>query len=364
MVSEYVVRNGWITPFKDNIPGDDWFRRFCKGNNLSLKKPQSVEIARRKACNPFTVYEYFDFLENAINDLDLAEKLECIYNLDETSFCNDPSKSKVLGQRGYSSTRTTSSPGRDNTTVLLATNARGDKVPPLIIFQGKYLGNEWCYKNDSVKTAYAVSQKGWMETSIFEKYFKNVFLPAIGNERPVLLIYDGHSTHVDLKVIELAISENVTILKLPPHSSHILQPLDVSGMKSMKDRWEEALVKWQRLHIGAKLPKSEFPRIITKIWDDMNPVILANGFKKKTGIYPLNRHVIPKEKFDPLTWSRWEQYVQRQTYEQGNYVEDVSEAVRAPFEKCVNKPLKNVPTLVKLALKTLNSQPDHKSHIL
>ncbi|CAG5031743.1 unnamed protein product [Parnassius apollo] len=166
LVSEYVVRNGWITPFKDNIPGDDWFRHFCKRNNLSLKKAPSVEIARRKACNPFTVYEYFDLLENAINDLDLVEKPECIYNLDETSFCNDPSKSKVLGQRGYSSTRTTSSPGRDNTTVLLATN-----VPPLIIFQGKYLRNEWCYKNDSVKTAYAVSQKGWMATSIFDKYF-------------------------------------------------------------------------------------------------------------------------------------------------------------------------------------------------
>ncbi|CAG4950586.1 unnamed protein product [Parnassius apollo] len=173
-------------------------------------------------------------------------------------------------------------------------------------------------------------------------------------------IYDGHSTHVDLKVIELAISENVTILKLPPHSSHILQPLDVSGMKPMKDRWEEALVKWQRLHIGAKLPKSEFARIITEIWDVMNPVILANGFNK-TGIYPLNRHVIPKEKFDPLTWSRWEQYVQSQTYEQDNYVEDVSEAIRAPFEKLVDIPLKNVPTLVRLALKTLNSQPDHKS---
>ncbi|CAF4806752.1 unnamed protein product [Pieris macdunnoughi] len=188
LVSEYVKRNGLITPFKEDIPGDEWLRGFRKRNGLSIKKPQSVEMARKRACNPYTVYEYFDLLEDVLNDLDLTVKPERIYNLDETSFCNDPSKTRVIGEKGVRCTRTTSSPGRDNTTVLLATNAVGDKVPPLIIFQGKHLWNEWCYKDQTVKTAYTVSQKGWMETSVFEKYFKSVFLPAIGNDRPVLVI--------------------------------------------------------------------------------------------------------------------------------------------------------------------------------
>lgn len=56
-----------------------------------------------------------------------------------------------------------------------------------------------------------------METTILEKYLKDIFVPAIGNERPILLILDGHSTHVDLNVIEFAASEGITILKLPPH---------------------------------------------------------------------------------------------------------------------------------------------------
>lgn len=146
-----------------------------------------------------------------------------------------------------------------------------------------------------------------METSIFEKYFQSVFLPAIGSDRPVLLIYDGHATHVDLNVIKLAASENITLIKLPPHSSDTLQPLDCSCMKPMKSRWDEALIKWQRLHVGAKLPKKEFARILTEIWDHLNPVILQNGFRK-TGIYPSNRDMISKEKFDPVTWSKWEQH--------------------------------------------------------
>lgn len=63
LVSENIRRNGIVTPFKDGIPGDDWFRSFRKRHNMSLKKPQSVEMARRKVCNPFTVFEYFGILE-------------------------------------------------------------------------------------------------------------------------------------------------------------------------------------------------------------------------------------------------------------------------------------------------------------
>lgn len=239
MVSEFIRRNGIVTAFKNDIPGHDWFRNLRRRHNLSLKKPQLVEIARRKACNPFTVYEYFEILENAIRDLDLSSAPDRIYNLDETSFCQDPSKSKVVGKVGHRCTRTTSS-GKTNTSVLLAANANGDKIPPLIIFQGKYLWNEWLHQNENVKTAYAVSKKGWMETSIFEKYLKGVFVPAIGSKRPVLLIYDGHSTHTDLSVIEYVISEGITILKLPPHSSDVLQPLDCSVMK---DKWDQELIK-------------------------------------------------------------------------------------------------------------------------
>ncbi|CAB3255555.1 unnamed protein product [Arctia plantaginis] len=332
LVSEYIKRNGIVTPFREDMPGDDWLRGFRKRNGLSLKKPQSVEIARKRACNPFTVYEYFDLLESVLKDLDLTDKPQRIYNLDETSFSNDPSKTRVIGQKGFRCTRTTSSPGRENTTVLLAANAVGDKVPPLIVFQGKHLWNEWCYKDPYVKTAYTVSRK-------------------------------------DLNVIKLAQSENITILKLPPHSSDTLQPLDCSGMKPMKDRWDEALVKWQRLHIGAKLPKSEFARILTEIWSNLNPVILQNGFKK-TGIYPFNRQAISQNIFDPLALARWEKEQALTHNVEDNEVEYVNlftlpeeENTLLTFDKnlndCTHQIVQNqvyfnVPTLLSLTLQNFN----------
>lgn len=52
-------------------------------------------------------------------------------------------------------------------------------------------------------------------------------LPALGDQRPVLVTYDSHSTHVSLDLEEYALDQGITILKLPAQKSDILQPLDV-----------------------------------------------------------------------------------------------------------------------------------------
>jgi hypothetical protein len=35
-------------PFKDDVPGTDWFLLFKKRHALSIKTPQAVEYARKK----------------------------------------------------------------------------------------------------------------------------------------------------------------------------------------------------------------------------------------------------------------------------------------------------------------------------
>lgn len=136
IVSNYVTQNKIPTPFKNGKPGKDWFISFKERNNLSIKKPQAVEHARKKAVDPFIIYSYFDLLKDTLNKLGLRNKPSAIWNLDETSFSKDPSKTKIVSRKGHAATRTVSSTGKDNTTVLLAANASGDKLPPLIIFKG------------------------------------------------------------------------------------------------------------------------------------------------------------------------------------------------------------------------------------
>lgn len=144
--------------------------------------------------DPYIIYPYFDLLEKTIEELGLTNKPQAVWNLDETSFSKDPSKTKIVGRKGHAATRMIASPGKDNTTVLLAASAVGEKVAPLIIFKGKIIWDQWTSPKAYQQTTYAATSNGWMTTEVFENYLKKSFLPTLGKERPVLLIFDGHLT--------------------------------------------------------------------------------------------------------------------------------------------------------------------------
>nr|XP_023021526.1 uncharacterized protein LOC111509902 [Leptinotarsa decemlineata] len=270
IVSEYVITNNIKTPFKNSFPGEDWFLRFKSRHRLSIKKPQSVEYARKKMTDPFVIYEYFDILEEAIKDNELSLKPELLWNLDESSFSLDPKKSKVVGARGQPSSRTTSGPGRENTTIPSAISASGLKAPPLIVFKGKHIWDSWIAdeRNSFKGMAYAASAK------------------VLGQERPILLIYDGQSTHMNVKLVELARDNDIIILKLPPHTSHLSQPLDLAVSKSLKDAWDRELVMWQRQDIGLEIPKKKFSELLGSVWKNLHSDVI--------------------EVFDPESLRRWE----------------------------------------------------------
>jgi hypothetical protein len=304
-VKIFVETNNIKTPFKNNIPGEDWFLKFKSRHNLSIKKPQGLEYARKKMTDPFTVYGYFDILKSTLQELNLFDAPSRIWNLDETSMALDPLKTKVVGQRGKACSRITSGPGRENMTVLFAASASGQKAPPLVIFKAKNLWNEWIPKTEIFPDmTYAASENGWMNSEIFFNYFKKSFLKTIGNDRPVLLIYDGHTTHLRTDLIELAIRENVTILKLPPHTSHLLQPLDLAVFKPMKDAWDQKLITWQRHNIGKKIPKVQFSTLVAETWKNLKVENIISGFRRG-GIIPFNNRVITEDKFDVSALQRW-----------------------------------------------------------
>ncbi|KAL0803352.1 hypothetical protein ABMA28_017415 [Loxostege sticticalis] len=307
VVADFVKCNKMVTPFKNNKPGKDWFINFRKRHNLSIKKPQPVEYVRKQMTDPFVIFEYFKLLEVTLTDLNLFESPDLIWNLDETSLSLDPTRTKVVGAINKPCSRTTCGTGKENITVLAAVNASGKKATPLIVFKGKNVWDQWMATtgNYGFELAYAASSKGWMETDIFHNYLQNVLIPSFGDDRPVLIIYDGHSTHVDVRVIELAIKNNITILKLPPHTSHLLQPLDISVFKSFKNKWDSKLVDWQRHNVGVKMPKNIFSQTFADTWNETDPEVIKSGFKK-AGIVPFDAQVIPKDKYDPAAYRRYE----------------------------------------------------------
>lgn len=66
-------------------------------------------------------------------------------------------------------------------------------------------------------------------------------------EDPVILVFDGHFTHTrNIDVINIAHENQVIIVCLRPHSSHRMQPLDVSFMKPFKTFYTQEIEMWLR----------------------------------------------------------------------------------------------------------------------
>lgn len=314
-VREFVTVNNIPNPFKNNRPGTDWFTKFKKRHNLSLRKPETLEYCRKKSTDPFIINKYFDLLENTLDQLKLRERPECLFNLDETSLCTDPTRAKVVGEKGKASCRITAGSGKENVTVLAGCNAAGDKLPPLVIFRGVNVWTSWIPSEEEEQykgMTYTASQNGWMTSEIFRKYFTTTFLQHVGDKRPILVIYDGHASHLDNSVIEFARNENIHILKLPAHSSHLLQPLDLAVFRSFKAIWEKKLISWQRHHQGLRLPKKEFSILLGKSWSQVSAEVIKNGFKKG-GIFPFYRNVVPEEKYDTQALKRWRERKAQET---------------------------------------------------
>ena len=83
--------------------------------------------------------------------------------------------------------------------------------------------------------AYSVSSSGWMEGVNFLSWFTKFFLKKVElllRNGPVILFVDGHHSHINLELINVAREYKVHIMCLPPNLTHILQPMDVGGISS------------------------------------------------------------------------------------------------------------------------------------
>ncbi|XP_065674172.1 uncharacterized protein LOC136091114 [Hydra vulgaris] len=130
-------------------------------------------------------------------------------------------------------------------------SASSNFVPPLFVFPRVHMKSE--LMDAAPPSSIAVCHpSGWMQSDIFVTWFMHFVKHANPTEHePVLLILDGHKTHTsNLKVINLARQNNVILLCLPPHCSHILQPLDVVFMKPLMTYYAQGVENWLRNHPG------------------------------------------------------------------------------------------------------------------
>ena len=120
-------------------------------------------------------------------------------------------------------------------TVMAYASASGYSIPPMIIFDRKHPQIKMTM-GEVPGTFYGLFDSGWMGADLFHEWFNNHFLVHAPSSRPLLLL-DGHSSHYNLNTICMCAEEGIILFCLPPHTTHVLQPLDNGIFFSLKEYW-------------------------------------------------------------------------------------------------------------------------------
>ncbi|XP_047135339.1 uncharacterized protein LOC124812561 [Hydra vulgaris] len=121
-----------------------------------------------------------------------------------------------------------------NVTMVTAVSASGNTVPPMFVFPRKNYKDYFGY-NGPPDCNGVDNGSGWVTDIKFKNFMQHLIRHVKpSNEYKILLILDNHSSHLHFETLNLAKENRIVIFSFPPHSSHKLQPLDVSVFGPLK----------------------------------------------------------------------------------------------------------------------------------
>ena len=215
-----------------------------------------------------------------------------IYNFDETGFLMGfITPGMVITSSDRVGKAKAVQPGnREWVTVIQAVNSQGWAVPPYIIIKGQKHLTTW-YEDARLPADWRIntSSNGWTTNEIGTDWIEHFHKLTKDQTKGVyrLLILDGHSSHHSTQFELYCQENNIITLCMPAHSSHILQPLDIScfgPLKKAYGRQIEDLMKASITHIT----KEDFlPAFYTAFHDSMTKENIQGGFRG-AGIIPFD----------------------------------------------------------------------------
>ena len=115
--------------------------------------------------------------------------------------------------------------------------AVGRVCPPMVIHKGQRVQREWA-TNMPISVRLAAATKGYITKQKFHEYAVSfVKYLALFNlfGQPNLLIIDSHKSHMyNVAFYEEMKENNIHVLAIPPHTSHLVQALDSTPFAEFK----------------------------------------------------------------------------------------------------------------------------------
>jgi hypothetical protein len=258
------------------LPGVNWASRWIGANKNELKSAYLVPIdkARKRADSALYYSLYFELIGQKITQYSILP--ENTYNMDEKGFLIRflQKARRVFTKEVFDSGRVSNvsqDGNREWITVLATICADGTKLSPGLIYQAVSgnIQDSWLqdYDPEQQSSFFASSPTGWTNDDLGYWWLTTVFdretkaKARRGRDRR-LLIVDGHGSHINMRFIDYCYLHRILLAVYPPHSTHILQPLDVSLFSPLTTFYSQELDQFSLDSEGmTRLAKRDFFRL-------------------------------------------------------------------------------------------------------
>lgn len=294
LANQVKIPDTWINA---KIASTEWFSKFLKRKpNLSLREPEATSLSRATSFNRHNVSTFFENLKKVYDKYKFQSK--DVWNVDETGVQTVQRPSKILAQKGVRQVAKATSAERGQTvTIATAVSAIGHAIPPLFIFPRVFFKEHFTKEGPPgcIGTAHP---SGWMTGTSFLTFVKHFHGHVKSTvEHPCLLLLDNHDSHLSIDVLNFCKENGIVLLSFPPHTSHRLQPLDLSVYGPFKRFYFSAVDNWLISNAGKTITIYDIPSLVNTAFSSaMTPKNIVAGFKS-AGIMPFNPEIFTDDDF-------------------------------------------------------------------
>ena len=179
------------------------------------------------------------------------------------------------------------------TSFIECISAIGRSLLPLVIFKGKSVQQQWF--DTTLKEfkgwQFTATENGWTTDDTALEWLRTVFIPQTAPRDPSevrLLVLDGHGSHETTEFMWECFLHNIQLLFLPPHTSHVLQPLDLAVFSSLKTSYRKQVGFFSLLTDSTPVGKRNFLKCYYKArLDALTARNIRSGWQA-AGLWPTN----------------------------------------------------------------------------
>nr|CCA23036.1 PREDICTED: similar to conserved hypothetical protein [Albugo laibachii Nc14] len=240
---------------------DRIFKRFPE---LAIRNAQIIKRVRN-GVEYNAVVNFFGRCARAIIEENAGPSR--IFNLEERSFVQNLKTRKVIAVLGSKNVWSQNVEPGFHLTMVACVSADGFVMPPAFIVPGKRLKGDVLDACNIFGTTTTTSEAGFMTTDIMREYIAAFALAVpLPIKRPLILVLDGASSHMDASIDSEASTYGVRLVQLPPNASHFYQPLDVAAFRAVKTILKEQMYSFMIATGKAAMIKKEAVQLASTAW--------------------------------------------------------------------------------------------------